>query len=139
MTSNGPSVIFGRPPVKTRASFNGSTNQSINISSHEKTNFNDPKSKLSNEDKLRLIQLEIAEKEACKVLRSICEENSKQFNVPIGVELEINDILTGILMLGNLCKRIGNEKLVAEKNLEDVKATISDTEKKHLDVVSQVE
>lgn len=136
-SSSGP--VFGKLPNKARASFSVPA-----IISHTEPHSNDPdgekiqkitKSGLKSEEKLRLIQLEISEKEACNVLRTICHDAAKMFNMT-GNEAEIRDLLTGILILGNLCKRIGHEKIAVEQKLEEYLKTQGDMETKYKDTVS---
>jgi hypothetical protein len=69
---------------------------------------------------LRLVQYEIAEREACNALSTMCLEASNKLNIQ-DTEYKIDDIMSGILMLGNLYKRVGNEKSVMEANVEKIK------------------
>lgn len=73
------------------------------------------------EANLRLVQYEIAEREACKVISSMCVEAAKRLDI-IDTEYEIDDILSGILVLGNLYKRVGNEKVTMETTIEQMKS-----------------
>jgi hypothetical protein len=59
--------------------------------------------------KVELLRREVAEKEACSVLRSLCQDAAKLLP-PSELSLDISDLLSGIMLLGNLCKRIGYEK-----------------------------
>jgi hypothetical protein len=138
MFSSTPSVIFSKAGLKPRASFTGHLPQHEN-EVHEAAPVvpeMNRGNKLSNEDRLRLVQLEIAQREACKVLRSTCDETSKQYGVSVGTDMEINDFLTGILMLGNLCKRIGNIKLELEKEIESYKNKITKMDESRQEDVS---
>lgn len=127
MYSNPPSVVFGRAPSKSRSSFQG-TNSLVEGDGKESVLFQEASkvsSKLSNEERLRLIQLEIAQREACKVLKTVCEETSRQFNVTLGADIEITDFLNGILLLGNLTKRIGTQKLELLNEIASLTCQIS--------------
>lgn len=70
---------------------------------------------------LRIVQLEVAQKEACNVLKTLCQDAATKLHIN-STSYEIDDILSGILVLGNLYKRIGNEKLELEKEIESMKA-----------------
>lgn len=60
------------------------------------------------EAKLKLIQMEIAEKEACSLIRTLCADAAAL--LPASEQpIEITDLLSGVLLLGNLAKRIGYE------------------------------
>lgn len=142
MLPNPQSVIFGKAPIKTRASFHGSNFRLSEDASDkqviENRNTGDLKGnvKLNSDDRMRLIQLEIAQKEACKVLKSICEDVSKQFDIASGSDAEISDFLTGILILGNLCKRIGKEKQEKESTNHILYDEIEKIKSSHQEVVS---
>lgn len=69
---------------------------------------------------LRVVQLEVAEQEACKLILTLCQDASEKLAIT-DTEYVIDDVLSGILLLGNLCKRVGIEKdnlnaIVEEKN-----------------------
>lgn len=72
------------------------------------------------EANLRIVQYEIAEREACKVISSMCAEAAKRLDI-VDTEYEIDDILSGILVLGNLYKRVGNEKVTLEGTIVGMK------------------
>jgi len=143
--SSGPAPVFGRP-IKTRVSFSvPSTNthhNEIHSNDHQQTEADKISSisksmTLRSDEKLRLIQLEISEKEACNVLRTICQDAAKMFNM-VGNEEEIRDLLSGVLILGNLCKRLGHEKVNLEKKLEDIGNSQNDTVNKYKEKVSML-
>jgi hypothetical protein len=158
MFTNPPSVVFGKAPVKTRASFHNSGSSSSLLeraSSNDKeerngnnnansiVNDGGPKNslKLTNEDRLRLVQLEIGQKEACKVLKSIYDENCRLANMTLATEYEggSNDFINGILMLGNLCKRIAIEKNELEKKNKGLKEELEEKERRNQDNLEQLE
>lgn len=146
MNANTQSVIFGKAPVKTRASFHGIISKYFQEDESDRQTSSDSKGapttsegkgsmKISNDDRMRLVQLEIAQKEACKVLKSICEEISRLYQISIGSDPEISDFLTGILILGNLCKRIGKEKLEKDRRIESLHEEIEKMKESHYEVV----
>ena len=65
---------------------------------------------------LRIIQLETAQKEACNVLKTLCEDAATRLNITDTV-YEIDDILSGIMVLGNLYKRVGHEKIELDNKI----------------------
>eukprot|EP01032_Pedospumella_encystans_P017861 gene17861-20343_t len=69
---------------------------------------------------LRLVQFVISEREACKVLAEMCQEASARLDIT-DTEYRIDDIMSGILILGNLYKRVGNEKIKLEAVIETKK------------------
>lgn len=95
-----------------------------------KTKSTAPAHKTLEEANLRIVQYEIAEREACKVLSSMCQEASQRLGI-VDTEYEIDDKLSGILVLGNLYKRVGNEKSSLESTIEKMKEeyTTLETEK----------
>jgi len=70
---------------------------------------------------LRIVQYVISEREACKVIGEMCQEASVRLEI-VDTEYKIDDILSGILILGNLYKRVGNEKGRLEAIIETQKA-----------------
>lgn len=74
---------------------------------------------------LRIVQLEVAQKEACNVLKTLCSDAARKLHITDTV-YEIDDILSGILVLGNLYKRVGNEKLELEKEIGKMKEEFSE-------------
>lgn len=95
-----------------------------------KTKTTAPTHKTLEEANLRIVQYEIAEREACKVLSTLCQEASQRLGI-VDTEYEIDDKLSGILVLGNLYKRVGNEKASLESTIEKMKEeyTTLETEK----------
>eukprot|EP01039_Chlorochromonas_danica_P005210 gene5209-5741_t len=69
------------------------------------------------EAKIKLIQMEIAEKEACNVLQSLCLDAAMLLPCAEQPAVEVVDLLSGVLLLGNFCKRIGYEKESLEKRM----------------------
>lgn len=109
--------MFGKP--STRRSFSGSEAlplPSPSPKAPEGDGLVKESHKSKTDTKLRLIQLEIAEKEACNVLRALCSDASMLLP-PSEQALEVEDLLSGVLLLGSLCKRIGYEKEQTEKRL----------------------
>lgn len=80
----------------------------------------------SKDTNVALTRMEITQKEACKVLTTLCVEGFAQLGSNDTLP-EVQDILTGILLLGNICKRTANEK----SNLND---KIEVLNKKHDDM-----
>ncbi len=120
---SGPSAIFGRAPTRRIPPSIREGNGDISRDDVKVDNDRDaPKSK--SEMKVRLVQHEIAEKEACKMIQSLCQELSCLSHVDIGGTNydDIVDLLSGILLLGNLCKRIACVKIEIEKCLFDLRA-----------------
>ena len=114
MSQGGP--IFGKPPQIKKISFSESVDQPT---SNKSTPSN--KKATSNEIRLKLVQHEIAEKEAQKFIKSICDELSKTYRIPYKEE-DIVDLLSGILILGNVAKRMGNDKVESESTMKKVQA-----------------
>ncbi len=80
---SGPSAIFGRAPTKRIPPSIREGNGDISRDDVKVDNDRDaPKSK--SEMKVRLVQHEIAEKEACKMIQSLCQELSCLSHVDIG-------------------------------------------------------
>ena len=69
---------------------------------------------------LRIVQYVISEREACKVIAEMCQEAAVRLEI-VDTEYKIDDILSGILILGNLYKRVGNEKGRLEAIIETQK------------------
>ena len=55
----------------------------------------------------------------------MCLEASQKLGIN-DVDYEIDDILSGILILGNLYKRVGNEKVSLEATIEQLKKDATD-------------
>jgi hypothetical protein len=131
---SGPSAIFGRAPVKripVIREANGDTREDGTIgngSSRFDYEKDPPKTKA--ELKVRVVQHEIAEKEACKMLQGLCQELSVISRVDVGGSSynEIQDLLSGILLLGNLCKRVVLAKNEIEKSLSTLKGDLTSLE-----------
>jgi hypothetical protein len=85
------------------------------------------------EANLRIVQYEIAEREACKVISSMCQEGSRRLGIE-NTDYAIDDILSGILVLGNIYKRIGNEQTNLQGTIEKMKNDCStlETEKNYM-------
>jgi hypothetical protein len=85
------------------------------------------------EANLRIVQYEIAEREACKVIASMCQEGSKRLGIE-NTDYQIDDILSGILVLGNIYKRVGSEQTNLQGTIEKMKndCTTLETEKNYM-------
>jgi hypothetical protein len=107
--------IFSRGPSSRRASeFQAPANRPSNTKSRSVAH------KTLDEANLRIVQYEIAEREACKLIASMCVEGSKMLSTS-ETEYEIDDILSGVLVLGNIYKRVGNEKNNLEALIDNQK------------------
>lgn len=135
---SGPSAVFGRSQSKGRAVSLSDAEQVSHIAAEVTLNINADK-KLSKQSlaelKNRLVQYEIAENEACKVMRTICKDAASMFRVS-WQEADIRDLLSGVLILGNLCKRIGYEKNESEAKIDEVKKQYAESERSHKETVS---
>lgn len=76
---------------------------------------------------LRIVSLQIGEREAVNLIRSLCDEGESLFRVRAKTE-DIVDCLSGVLVLGNFMKRIGNEKNDLEKELNQKIREFNDME-----------
>lgn len=85
--------------------------------------------------KLRLVRLETAEKEACKYIRDLCIEACEILDAK-DTEIDIRDMLTGILLLANFYKKISNSKRNLEEKLELLQKDFNNLEKSHAVTVS---
>lgn len=135
---SGPGAVFGRPAQsKIRATYGGNDNSISHIAAEVTLNINASENKKakSSDLKTRLIQYEIAEKEACKVMSTICKDASTMFKITWN-ESDIHDLLSGVLVLGNLCKRIGYEKNEAELRTEEIRKEMVIMEKNKVEIVS---
>ena len=75
------------------------------------------------------MQLEISQREACKVIRALCDELSTLSNISIPPTQESSDdLLPAVLMLGNISKRICYDKLDFEAKWQAVKAELTNLE-----------
>ena len=83
-----------------------------NLSLHNKTNIYKTKEDLN----IRIVQLEINEKEACDVLTNLCQEAALTLGVSHNVEYRADDLLSGLLIIQNMYKRINTEKNNLEEN-----------------------
>ena len=118
MTSNRVQTpLFSRGSVLRRSS-----EMTIGSGKNGSTKVTKPSVELRNlEDaNLRLVQFVISEREACKVLAEMCQEASARLDIT-DTEYRIDDIMSGILILGNLYKRVGNEKIKLEAVIETKK------------------
>ena len=79
------------------------------------------------EANLRLVQYEIAEREACKAIAAMCLDGSRILGI-VDTEYEIDDILSGILVLGNLYKRVGCEKSNLDSVIEEMRTEYTELE-----------
>ena len=136
---SGPGAVFGRPShSKIRATYGGTDHNISHIAAEvtlnitgDRRNQKETTADLRN----RVVQYEIAEKEACKVIRTICQDASTMFGVSWN-DADIEDLLSGVLVLGNLCKRIGYEKNEAVARAEEVRKQMLDLDKNKSDNVS---
>lgn len=132
MKSSIGGAVFGKPQI--RRSFSSDTTPpgkpqeadgkenhlNTGSSSHSQTG---QKTSQRADTKLKLVQLEIAEREACQVLRNLCEEAASMLpnqtgESGCGSAGEVVDLLSGVLQLGSLCKRIGHTKEELERQLQ---------------------
>lgn len=65
---------------------------------------------------LRIVSLQIGEREAVHAMKDLCEECSASFGVSAKVE-EVVDALSGVLVVGDLLRRLGREKSHLEQTL----------------------
>ena len=89
MKNNIPGPNFAKNSFRRSTSFNhnGPINQEIIASEPE-----DPTGK----NKLKYVQMEIAEREACSLLRTLCQEASQHLRSTHNeADFENNDMLTG--------------------------------------------
>lgn len=114
--------IFSRDASSRRAS---EAHVTVNRPSNTKSRSLPHKS--LEEANLRVVQYEIAEREACRLIATMCQEGSKILNIT-GTEYEIDDILSGVLVLGNIYKRIGNEKYNLEATIDGMRKDYSTLE-----------
>lgn len=111
---SGP--IFGRPPI-SRNTLYSSTNERERTSKSPKNATNQYENS-SIDSSVRLVQLEIGQKEACNIIRKLYLEVSSSFKIE-QQSIEFEDLLTGIFLLGNLCKRLGSDKKDVEDKLAE--------------------
>ena len=105
------------------------------IAARRSTSFNLAGSAVSNEiadrpfestgkAKLRYVQMEIAEKEACKLLKTLCQDAAKHLHKKesnYNDNFDVQDLLTGILLLGNMSKRMAVAMETMEETMNQVK------------------
>lgn len=125
---SGPSAVFGRASTKRFAGIREGNAEREDAATSRENGEHVPKSKA--ELKVRLVQHEIAEKEACKMIQGLCQELSVTSRVEMGGTSydNIHDLLSGILLLGNLCKRIVHAKNEMEASLESFKGEFQNLE-----------
>lgn len=120
--NSGSGAVFGKP---SRPSLHNNDHGSSSIAAGKGSDGGVegkdslPTQKLPNkaEAKIKLIQMEIAEKEACNVLQSLCLDAAMLLPCAEQPVVEVVDLLSGVLLLGNFCKRIGYEKESLEKRM----------------------
>jgi hypothetical protein len=69
--------------------------------------------------KLQCVRLEMQEKEAIMLLRRLCEEGYQTLGITN--DIEFSDVLTGLLLLANIYKRIGNAKTSTDECMKQLK------------------
>lgn len=65
---------------------------------------------------LRIVSLQIGEREAVHAMKDLCEECSASFGVSARTE-EVVDALSGVLVVGDLLRRLGREKCHLDQTL----------------------
>lgn len=114
---NGP--VFGKPPRKSNSPY--TQNTSPFESTDEPTGAPNKRSSLrtsaATDAHLRIVSLQIGEREAVSTIKATCQECMDLYGVSAPLD-DINDPLSGILIMGNMMKRIGQEKLFYAQTLD---------------------
>lgn len=129
MSTAGP--VFGKPPqrsIQTETSSNNLTPKATTSTSKRS----------AGEAKLKVVQYEIAEREAVKVIKTVCEEASNASNVTFNID-DIQDVMSGVLILGNLCRRICFDKQQVEERFTHRIHEFSDIDRKKDENIDQLE
>lgn len=119
------SRILSTPVYKTNTttSRRNSKDYIDNNSSIYKSNIHKTKEDLN----IRIVQLEINEKEACDVLTNLCQEAALTLGINNNVEYRTDDLLSGLLVIQNIYKRINTEKNNIVENKKHIEEKYQNT------------